>query len=339
MNQPGFNQHIGQTIRPPSTALLTVDSEDRFPDYPTKRQTLGQYAAGNLVYNASPYYFTISKNESLMNGFFTRLAVTEVVFPWSIPNINNTCSSIYFNYNIAGGVSGETLIRVPTNFYNPSALAAFLQAEINTQVGALAGDFKMVYSPDPAIADAPLSFYYYSNGGANQYSFSPLPYNSLIYPYPATTKQLFDVLGFVNIRNTIFRTNTYGESSFAQSTRYVDICCSQLTYNQSLKDTSSQATVRDALVRVYLGDGGPSGTGITPPNASVIDAFTPPGTAPFVIYRNFTSPKQIQWTPNQPVSGYLVFEVYDDNGIRLDNLVSFADTGIDWSLTMQVTEN
>ena len=231
MNQPGFNQHIGQTIRPPSTALLTVDSEDRFPDYPTKRQTLGQYAAGDLVYNASPYYFTISKNESLMNGFFTRLAVTEVVFPWSIPNINNTCSSIYFNYNIAGGVSGETLIRVPTNFYNPSALAAFLQAEINTQVGALAGDFKMVYSPDPAIADAPLSFYYYSNGGANQYSFSPLPYNSLIYPYPATTKQLFDVLGFVNIRNTIFRTNTYGESSFAQSTRYVDICCSQLIIN------------------------------------------------------------------------------------------------------------
>ncbi len=81
------------TERPPSSAILGIDSEDRFADYASKRANAA---------TSTPYNFTIQKSESLMNGFFTRLAVTEVVFPWVIPNIHELCDSIIFSYGPIG---------------------------------------------------------------------------------------------------------------------------------------------------------------------------------------------------------------------------------------------
>ena len=63
------------------------------------------------------------------------------------------------------------------------------------------------------------------------------------------------------------------------------------------------------------------------------------------IYRNFTTPKQIQWIPNQPIPGYLRFQVYDDAGALLSESTGLSydlDSqygNLDWSMTLQVSEN
>ena len=115
-----------------------------------------------------------------------------------------------------------------------------------------------------------------------------------------------------------------------------------MTYNQPLKDTMTQPVARDSLCRLYLDQiTGAFNLNIAKPSG---DAFTPTGTVPFVIYHNFTHPKQINWTPNQPV-GQLTFQVYDDTGALLSEVVSIAPfangvaTGGDWAMTLQVSEN
>ena len=121
-HEPAFSPQAGVvTMRPSSTALLTIDSEDRFqngliPDasgrvivpatgYPLSRYLLSLPKAAN---NVSPYNFTIVKNESVMNGFFTRIGLTEVVFHWGVPNINKKTSQI----NVEWSVSGLSLIHI-----------------------------------------------------------------------------------------------------------------------------------------------------------------------------------------------------------------------------------
>jgi hypothetical protein len=100
------------------------------------------------------------------------------------------------------------------------------------------------------------------------------------------------------------------------------------------------------LARVYLGDGNiPGNVNVS----SVIPALTfcPPGCAPFTIYKNYTMPKQIQWIPNQPIPGYLVFQLFDDSGAPLTEILDTPVPGfnndqsayLDWSMTMLVSEN
>jgi hypothetical protein len=329
------------TIRQPSTALLTIDSADRFKDQPNRRNIQSWDLIDNEVQprNFSAYDFTITKNESIMNGFFTRLAVSEIVFPWAIPNINDQTSRINVTYQPTG--VGPVLISqiiIPTGFYRPQELAGTIQAEVRTIDASLAA-FVIDYS-DP---DYPNTFTYATNSAADV-GFAPVSYDSTEYNNNTQVIQLFDLLGFTD-SNLLPQSSQAGVPTLCQFTRYVDIVCAQLTYNQGLKDTSSQRTVRDALCRVYLADATFSQSTVDPADAS----YCPPGCAPTVLYRNFSQPKQIQWTPNQPVPGFLQFQVYDDNGIPLSESganailsgvgTSTPSPGVDWSMTLLVSEN
>ena len=62
-------EHTGVTIRNPSTANLLIDSLDRTSGYSSD--------------------FLIAKPNSILNGFFTRLAVAEVVLDWCVANISS----------------------------------------------------------------------------------------------------------------------------------------------------------------------------------------------------------------------------------------------------------
>lgn len=331
----------GQTIRQSSTALLTIDSADRFRDQIDRRTIQGYSPRSGLPQplNYSAYNFTISKNESIMNGFFTRLAVTEVVFPWAIPNINIQTNKMLVDVEDACGNVTTTPLVLEDGFYTPAQLAAAIQTSVRTLPGL--GAFTMQYSPRPFTN----CFSYDTDASGISIGFRPVSYNSPIYNNDSQILQLFDLLGFADARNTEPQPRQIGNPTLCQFTRYIDIVCPQLTYNQSLKDTSSQRTVRDALCRIYLGDGDDTNT-LRPDDPN----YSPPGCSPTVIYRNFSTPKQIQWTPNQPVPGFLQFQVYDDNGVLLSqsgaNVIGPVDvgvdetfTGIDWSMTILVTEN
>ncbi len=314
-------QNEGQTIRQPSTALLTIDSDDRFPSYTAKRASV----PGS--YNWSPYSFQISKGSSLMNGFITRMGVSEINFPWGIPNINPKTNKIEVGTsNLPAGPFAYTVVTVPFGFYTPTAFATAFQAIVR----ALGGNYTTyVFTYNQLTGQ-----FNYNSGSATVYTIlSPLPYNfGTIYPYNNNTRQLFDMLGMSNTNATVGTalTNASGGVSFLQAIHYVDIVCSQLTYNQALKDGTSQPIGRDALCRLYVANG----------EMDVATTATPiyPGNIPTTLYRDYTTPKQIQWTPNQPVTSGLVFEVYDDQG---DPLQQSMPTGVlpnDWNITLLVSE-
>ncbi len=319
------SRQVAQTIRMPSTALLTIDSEDRYSDY---TQALG--------FPTSPYNFVISKSESMMPGFMTRLGISEVVFPWTIPNITARTQDIEFDYQIGANPALTAQITLPVGFYRPAEIAAFIQTQVATVVPGFTMTYG-VYTAGGISSEQPI-FEYKTNNVANLIAFAPLAYNTVAYPYPSTTKQLFEVMGF-GIGN-LATLSDVGRSEFtlAQSVRYVDIVCNQLTNSQSQKDQTSQRVARDMLARIYVG--GASGVTSTL-NPSDPD-FCPPGCAPTVIYRNFAVPKQIQWIPNQNIPGYLQFQVYDDNGELLDDL-AYVEPDLfdaaDWSMTMLISEN
>jgi hypothetical protein len=323
------------TVRPASTALLTIDSEDRYKDYLDARAN-----------PTSPYNFTIRKNENLMAGFFTRLAVTEINFPWTIPNINIKTSEMVFAIEPSGQPVVVSSIDLNFGFYTPADLAS----EITTQISAVLPGFIMTYSNPygPVLQQVQNPRFEYDCSEGDKVAFFPYEYNSAAYPWPPQTKQLFDLMGFTTIQETLVNSGT-GTYTLCQAIRYVDIVANVLTSVSSLKDQTSQPIVRDMLCRVYLGDGGGTGQSTTKCTAvdisGITNAFCPPGCAPTTIYRNFTNPKQIQWLPNQNIPGSINFQVYDDAGDILSNSLITPGSNIgreqtiDWSMTILVTEN
>jgi hypothetical protein len=327
------------TMRQSSTSLLTIDSEDRFANY----DEAGAAASENpQKLNVTPYDFVIRKPESLMNGFFTRIGITEVNFPWGIPNINAKTNKITIAW--AGLTTGQVTVTILDGFYSPVALANHIQGIVRAFAGGGLANFTMTYG-----ATGTPAFEYDTKNSAQLISFQPLAYNSATYPFPSTTKQLFQLMGFSSL-NSAFESQGISGYTFCQYTKYIDLTCYQLTNNQSLKDQTSQRIARDMLCRLYLGDANTPGNVPlnTAADPSGNPAYIPAGCAPFTIYRNFNTPKQIQWIPNQPIPGYLAFQVYDDAGAPLNEILPNATpeisydgqaTFLDWSMTMLVSEN
>lgn len=317
-------QNIGSTVRPSATALLTIDSEDRFATQFSRRNA----TPTNLIYNWNPYDFQIIKNEALMNGFFTRLAVSEIVFPTAaLPNINpktDTINVLYTPNNVPPVI--PIGIKLTDGFYTPARLASVIQAAVRA-INVSLNAFTMTYG------DLNIPAFRYSTNNTTTIAFAPNPENTIAYPYSAQTRQLFDILGMTYNTNTT-QTAALTSTSITNcvDSRYYDIVCSQLTNNQCVKDSSSQKIVRDSLCRIYIADINAQNT-IQPSDA----LYAPIGTAPTTIYRNFTTPKQIQWSPDQSVPGNIRIQVYDDDGNLL--IPQNPGYGLDWSMTLQVSEN
>lgn len=309
------------TIRPSSSANFPIDSADRYASYNAR--------AGAPT---GPYSFSISKNESLLNGFFKRIALTEVVFPYYIPNINAKTDQLLYSYN-GGGLSPITIVAL--DFYSPAALASTLEGLLqiatgnaSITVGYLNGRFYINTNTADTLAFARGNF-----GGVGA---------------RLTEFQLYDLLALsgpgLNGRTADLASTVTGVTR-CRYTEYIDIVSSQLTYNQDLKDGSSDPIVRDMIARIYIEDETSPVIPVYKTAAPVGPVMTPdvaiPGTYPFTIYRKFAMPKQIRWDDSQPL-GNLTFEVYDDKGQILSAHLGaqFPDSTMpDWRMTLLVSEN
>lgn len=320
----------GVTIRPPSNAIITIDSEDRFKSYADKRALTAATIGAN-----DPYNFSINTKRAILTGFATRLGVSEVNFPWVIENVNRKTCEIIFSYTIAPAPEVLVTLTLVQGFYKPSEIASSLEGLIQALDPAL-----VAFTMDYGLDDSP-RFTYDTNNAGVLCHFQPMTPNTAAYPYSESVKQLFDMMGF-NLFNSIDNVSASGNNTLCQAIRYVDICSTPLTQNQGMNDGSSQDVYRDSLCRIYLG--GDSNT-LAPSDA----AFCPPGCAPFTIYRMFSNPKYILWNARQNIgAGVLAFSVYDDNGELLSSngtqttlgTVDTASYGsIDWSMTLLCTEN
>lgn len=305
------NAEVGSavSVRPSATALFTLNSADRFGGIEDKRS-----ANLNL---SSPYDFTIRKKESLLNGFFTRMGVSEVSFPFTLPNVAGSTTKVAVLYD--AGAGPVTAIYTNFGFFTPSEMAASLQIFIRALDASLAAA-SVVYG----AAGSP-NFTFLSNS-ATTLDFQPIAQSSS-FNYPANQVQLYDMLGLnATIPSGVSVT---GSSTFFQKYQYLDIVSTLMTGNQNLKDSTSSPIDRNILCRLYVDYENSYNVPASDP------LFAPAGTTPFTIYRKYPVPKYVQWDVKQPI-GQLNFQVYTQDGVLVENSPLFGS--IDWKMSVLVSE-
>lgn len=276
-------------IRYPSTANLLVDSDDR-----------------NHTNNPSPWDFQIARNNSLLNGFFTRVGTTEVVLEWCLPNISDTLGSNEFTIDISG-VGGNThnatsTVTLPNGFFTVEDTIDAIVGSLNATSGTTGATFTVINSVGRISIDVSGAVVRIDNGdtllNSNLDALAPTFTNDFTFGCP-------DLRPY----------------------RYVDFVSSQLTYAQDLKDASTAQNVRDVLCRWYFAED----------TEELADGYGFPilmGYKQFRRRRIFNPPKQIRWEPNLPI-GQLSFQVYDPMGALLPYDPAYSS---DWLMTLQVSE-
>ena len=295
-----------QTQRLPSSANLMIDSADR------------QIAVDPVANN-----FSIQRQNSILNGFFTRVGTTELVLEWFTPNFSpdqpnpltpriGSRDSLKISYTTPD--VAESTFNVPSGFYTQADIVDFVVSSLNTLGATLVPPVTWTVQQPGNIGVA-----------------------VRIVPDINTTVSLTDSVALrlgLNPFNAVIGP-TVGFIIYAADLRlyrYLDFVSTQLTANQSLKDASTAPIVRDVLARWYFADDQPP----------VYDQYGFPilqGYTPFVLRRTFSPPKQIRWEPNIPI-GNLTFQVYAPDGqLALMNSVFDGRRLSEWLMTLQVSEN
>lgn len=271
----------GISIRFPSTANFLIDSQDK---------TSGESSAN----------FLINRPQSLLNGFFTRLAPNEVVLDWCVDNIQADLSNNFLSFTVGATTYNAV---VPDGQYTVKLLLDTLVTKMNALAIA-----SHTFSISAIGADVPGKV---SIADSNAAGFTVLPsrlQRQLTLITPASPQQTYPV-----------------NCPQLQAYTYLDFVSRQLTYNQDLKDSSTEPSARDVLYRWYFADEVPNS----------LDAYGYPilqGYNPFIQRRPIAFPKQIKWDARQPV-GQISFQVYGSDGIQLSGNYEF-----DWRMTILVSE-
>lgn len=281
------------TIRQPSTANLMIDSADR-----------------DAAVYPLPNDFTIQRQNSILNGFFTRIGTTEVVLEWFAPNINatnNTFSIIY------GGVPVFAQGALIPGFYNQAEALEALAAALTIITTPVTWS---VVTSTPAVP----------GNGSTAFLVPSAP---ILVDLTGPLITFLDLQRAAPIATPVDNTGNPIIAPVAdlRPFRYIDFVSSQMTYNQALKDSSTAQIVRDVLARWYFAFDNPP----------ALDQYNFPilmGYSPFCLRRTFSPPKQIRWETNMPL-GNLSFQLYGPNG---DLILLPAISRTNWLMTLQVSE-
>jgi hypothetical protein len=311
----------GVPIRQPSTANLLLDSIDRY--------STGGYSAGN---------FTIQKNQSILNGFFSRIAPNEIVLNWAIPNVYDVSGAnplisgtggIFYPANVRVDISGLSItnIQIPVGLYTVAEVLDTIVARLNS--AALGATFSITQLGTQVNLDSTVPYRFPASSASGL--------NALIVQLGFGVGGDYELSQFI-YSNQPFMIGTFSTgynvtssqpSSSLLRFRYLDIVSNQLTYNQELKDSSTSNQSRDILFRWYL-----TQTPSTFPDKYGFPIY--PTYAPFYERRPIAFPKQIKWSNSQPI-GQLQFEVYAQDYASTNYILLDTD-GYDWGMTMLVSE-
>lgn len=318
------------TVRPSSTANFYVDSTDKL--------------------SGSSGDFVISKNQSLFNGFFHRIAVNEVVMDWGLPNVagwwgNNTISVIN------NGTGALITATIPDGFYSAVQCLQTVATRINSAATTAGDPLRLTVSWDGF--DVRISS---TGAGFDTFYFVWQPLSPVFDPPYALARQLFSTaqLAGAAVASTFFLMT----SPRILGTTYVDIVSPQLTYNQDLKDNTTATTQRDVLYRWYLADDNvpltlekmpavypavapaPAVSMLTDTNIAILQGYTA-----FVKRRAVPYPKQIRWESKQPI-GQVAFQCFDDRGRLIDTSrfpfsagTGFGGANFQFQMSMLLSEN
>lgn len=287
------------TARSPASSYLLLNSADRYR---------GATYNGAVTKQEQPWNnFTLTRGSALLPAFAKRLTVSEIRFPWFIPNINSRNNRMYFGLSEIDPIRPTVLdLEVFDAMGGPTGLS-FAPHEI---VLALNSGLADLYK-DKGSTSAPPFFTW--NFRAATYSFSnPTngdPLVSIHFPgdYNAyrSKPSLYKTLGFTFDQAIV--TLAQGQDMTGAPvdnlyTRFVDICSHKLCqYTRSPDGSSNNAT--DVIARIYCADA------INFPNDFMIAG----ATHNFTICKQFTHPKVLLWEPTAQI-GEVDIQVRDEYG-------------------------
>ena len=310
-------EHTGLTQRPPAYAELLVDSLDRY--------TSAIPVAG--AQTTSSDWQTILQ-QVVLNGYFTRLAVSQIQFHWNLPTIitgyNDTIRMIY---QIPPAAPVAFNLVIPAGWYTPDELATAIE---NALVAAAApAGFTVIYNETSG------SFTIGTGAGVIATVGVPAAGNEKVQARAMFTTGLYSQFGAAAV------TPIVGAPPSMVATRYVDICSSTLTKFQRVKDTTTlkQPTITNIIARVY--PVAPNTRVQTRGNFTTAVTELPGdgvGCYPFTICIDYNTPKYIKWDPNESLSNFDL-QLRDEFGELLP--YSPGDTGpaCEYQLTILATES
>ena len=268
-------------------------------------------------------------NQNIIQGEIKEIAVSEVNFPYDIPNIQvgpggpgSAGSTNVFYLNLLdqyGALEYGFEIVLPIGFYTGLELAAainiaILAAAVEDDVPNAADNVPRcgyVESSNVFAFDAPLNPAAEFSGPWQFISSYTFPDGN---PGPTNTlgKDIFSLMGFSPNQNPLIDMNdNEGTAPFpfvAASaaplvyTQYIDICSPQLCKFQYFRDGSTTNLARrsDVICRLYIAN-------------NVATSGPPDGTRPFVINRQYQNARIMRWTADNSV-GTIDIQLYDDVG-------------------------
>lgn len=278
-------ENPGMPIRQPATAILTIDTADS-DIYD---------ASGYIINAANPNQVYINKQQTLVNGYFTRLALTEIKYDWNIPNVidalpwrNNRLTLEFGVAGTSGNPAAEVSIIVPENFYTPVELAAVVQQRLLALTG--------VFQSTGWICGWTERFNTFLIADTTQtVPFRIVPKNK------DNQDDLCNLMGF-SVPGKMFSYAVQGSFAPMTYTPYFDITSAQLTKKQNVRDNSTSfQTGTNLLARIYLAN---------PNFNNMRDRTTITGTSecnivgtrPCTFYKEFQNPKQIYWDTKEFVN-------------------------------------
>ena len=307
---------------PWTNASIVLNGRDR------ANATAGNY--NNANFNAN--------GQNIIQGQIHSVAVSEVNFPYDIPNIqmgpawsavpwdpaqHDGAPSPYGIYNtfiLENGIGDVLNIKVVPGFY----IGTELETAVNDAITAAGAANSPALTPDemPTLVyddtqnlfrfDAPTTNV---GGGAASVWYISSPYTC-----PTTNaaviqatlgKDIFSIMGFQtsqNGDNFVDGDPVQGYPSFNAAgsapltfTQYIDICSPQLCKGQRFRDGSTTNLARrsDVICRLYISN-----------NVAIQESE---GARPFVINRQFNNARVMKWTTDNSV-GTIDIQLYDDVG-------------------------
>lgn len=247
------------TTRNFASSYLLIDSQDRY----LIDRTTNTYLVNPAI---NPNNILINNQKTLGMGAIKRIALTELSFPFTTPNVNETNNTLW----IEGELGDIYYCGVPENFYTQSELATALEDALNNNLI----DYQTGQAGDPfgtwSVSVTPKNTFTITTTGTVSFQ---------IINNPNINKQsLMQVMGF-NVLENISQIATSYTSGYAPMyyTRYVDIVSNTLTKFQNIKDAQTQQYYSDQVYRLYIDN----------------------PLEPSIINKVISNPKFIEWNENQ----------------------------------------
>jgi hypothetical protein len=320
------------TMRKPASGYLMLNSRDRYVNADPKQKSFINQPWNN---------FLLQKAQALIPSYAKRVEVTEVRFPWYIPNITFANNKMILAVNDGGTWYSLNIQLSPMVFYTPPDLADNINDLISQT--ATAQGLNPLLCPLFVWTVAESAFTV-ANASVGAYSYAFIAPSTATYNLPgggvgissnyATLPSLLLTLGVpisqLSAEGTTYTAinplliNTLGATQCLY-TDFIDIISDKLMRFTDSRDGGSGTQVPNSVIaRIYLADEISVGT------------TQPLGTAgPILIHRQFATPKSIQWDPKSFVSE-LDIRVQDQYG-RLVDIPSYGYP--EFQITMLASED